>query len=295
MPPKPTPLHNLVIPSPIHIMFPSRTRVRTRPWFLIFSLLLLTVSSLADDRKCYNPDSSQATADVPCTDEDNTFCCNKGDICMSNGLCYLQQTSGFALSRPSCTDLSWSACGSYKYCFEYNQKSGFPIVAANYAGNKTTHCCGTASYDNGTVSCPMRSVSVPYGTAIPGVAALAVSSTNSSNSSTSSCPSSSTSSGNKSSSSRETAIGAGVGVPLGVIAIASLIWAFWERRGRINALAQAQAAGPHNQETGGPYQQMAYRSAPVELQAPELELSGSAAATEMGSEGHNKISRSPVD
>lgn len=141
----------------------------------------------------------------------------------------------------------------------------------------------------------MKSVSVPYGTAIPGVAALAVSSTNSSNSS---CSSSSTSSGNKSSSSRETAIGAGVGVPLGVIAIASLIWAFWERRGRINALAQAQAAGSHHQGTGGPYRQMAYRSAPVELQAPELELSGSAAATEMGSEGHNKAtssSRSPVD
>lgn len=116
LPPKPTPLHNLVIPSPIHIMFNSRTGARTRPWCLILSLLLWTVSSLADDRKCYNPDSSQATADVPCTDEDNTFCCNKGDICMSNGLCYLQQSSGFALSRPSCTDLSWSACGSYKYC-----------------------------------------------------------------------------------------------------------------------------------------------------------------------------------
>ncbi|CAI7677851.1 unnamed protein product [Penicillium pancosmium] len=206
----------------------------------------------------------------------------------------MQQSSGFALSRPSCTDLSWSSCGSYKFCFEYNQDSGFPIVAANYAGNRTTHCCGTASYDNGTVTCPMKSVSVPYGTAIPGVAGLAVSltsanSTNSTNSSSSS--DSESSSGSSSSSSRDTAIGAGVGVPLGVIAIGALVWAFWERRGRVRALA---AAGT-SQGTAQPYQQMAYRAPPVELQAPEVELDGSTAATEIGSDGHPKPNRMPVD
>ncbi|KAJ5233531.1 uncharacterized protein N7469_005297 [Penicillium citrinum] len=212
---------------------------------------------------------------------------------MSNGLCYLQQTSGFALSRASCTDLSWSSCGSYKYCFEYNQDSGFPIVAANYAGNKTTHCCGQASWDNGTVTCPMKTVSVPIGTAIPGRAALAVSSTNSSNSS---CPTDTTSNSDSSSSagsgssSRETAIGAGVGVPLGVIALASLAWAFWERRGRIRALSQNAS----NHETGQQYQQMAYRAPPVELQGPEVELSGSPAATEIGSEGYPKPHSSSV-
>lgn len=138
----------------------------------------------------------------------------------------------------------------------------------------------------------MKTVSVPVGTAIPGVAALAVSSTNPSNSS---CPSDSgSSSGSSSSSSRDTAIGAGVGVPLGVIAIASLLWAFWERRGRITALAQTQSAGM-NQETGQPYQQMSYRAPPVELQVPSVELGGSPTVTEIGSEVNSKPARSPVD
>ncbi|KAJ5111334.1 hypothetical protein N7532_001869 [Penicillium argentinense] len=266
-----------------------------RPWSLlgVLAIFFCATSCLAasDSRKCYNPDSSQATADVPCTDDDVTFCCNKGDICMSNGLCYLQQSSGFALSRASCTDLSWSSCGSYKYCYDYNKNSGFPIVAANFAGNKTVHCCGTATYDNGTVSCPMSSVSVPVGTVIPGRAALAVSST--SNSTNSSCPdSSSGSSSSSSSSSRETAIGAGVGVPLGVIAIASLAWAFWERRGRVRALAQAQSAQSVSvyPDTAQPQQQMAYYSRPAELGAPSAELGGSEAATELSHEAGPKPS-----
>lgn len=152
----------------------------------------------------------------------------------------------------------------------------------------------------------MKSVSVPYGTAIPGVAGLAVSSTRTnsskttnstdstdstnSSSSSDSKSSSGSGSGSGSSSSGETAIGAGVGVPLGAIAIGSLIWALWERRGRMRALAAAGTL--HGQGSG---QQMAYRVQPVELQGPELELPGSAPTTETGSEGYSKSNRSPLD
>lgn len=87
-------------------------------WSILLATLLWSGLVLADTRKCYNPDSSQAVDDVPCTSDDTTWCCNKMDVCMSNGLCFLQQSSGFALSRPSCTDLSWDACGEWKYCCE---------------------------------------------------------------------------------------------------------------------------------------------------------------------------------
>lgn len=137
----------------------------------------------------------------------------------------------------------------------------------------------------------MKSVSVPYGTAIPGVAGLAVSSTRTNSTNSTSSSDSGSSSGSGSSSSRDAAIGAGVGVPLGVIAIGSLIWAIWERRGRMRALAGTS----QGQETAQSYPQMTYRNAPVELQAPEVELSGSTAATEIGSEGHPKPNRMPVD
>lgn len=179
---------------------------------------------------------------------------------MSNGLCHLQGQRGFVLSRASCTDRSWDSCGSYKYCSEqfllpmslfdlfwsnisvpYNKKSGFPIVAAHYNGSKTEHCCGTASWDNKTkkTDCgSFKSVSVPSGTAIPGVAGLAMNSSSSPvpSSTATPVPSDSGSNGsNGSNTSRETAIGVGVGVPLGLIALASIAWALWERRSRLHA------------------------------------------------------------
>ncbi|KAJ9263806.1 hypothetical protein DTO195F2_2723 [Paecilomyces variotii] len=79
---------------------------------------------------------------------------------------------------------------------------------------------------------------------MPGVAALAVSSSSTASPASNSSNSISNSSSNSSHcntsnySSRGTAIGAGVGVPLGVIAVASIAWAFWERRSRLKAVSQ---------------------------------------------------------
>lgn len=81
---------------------------------------------------------------------------------------------------------------------------------------------------------------VDYDSIIYGVAALG----NVSNPS-SSTPSDSTA--NSNSSNREVAIGAGVGVPLGVIAAAAIAWGLWERMQRRRVLksvaAQSSAAG----------------------------------------------------
>ncbi|GAD97683.1 hypothetical protein AOR_1_1136194 [Paecilomyces variotii No. 5] len=220
---------------------------------ILLGLRCISPVLASDDRICYNPDGSEASADIPCTSDATTWCCNRNDICMSNGLCYLQHDGGFALSRASCTDRTWNGDGCYQYCWKINPSSGFPIVAAAYNGSSTTYCCGTASYENGEVTCGFGTASVPAGTAIPGVAALAVSSSTASPASNTS--SNSSSFGNCSNSradssdcsSHDTAIGAGVGVPLGAIAIASLAWAFWERRGRLKAAAQGpgmSASGP---------------------------------------------------
>lgn len=172
---------------------------------------------------------------------------------------------------------------------DYGQDSGFPIVAGDFDGTKTVHCCGQASYDNGTVTCPLESVSVPVGTAIQGAAALAASSTGTSDSS---CPSGagSDSRANHSSSSRETAIAAGIAVPLGVIAIASLIWAFWERQTRVKSLlAQAKSLEGY-QNTAQLHQKMSYPVPPAETQAPLVELGGSPRAAELDNEGCQKPS-----
>lgn len=106
-----------------HTRAAPHTHIITMIWsssLILTGLLCISPVHAADDnRTCYNPDGSQALYDVPCTSNATTWCCNKNDVCMSNGLCYLQENGGFALSRASCTDSSWNAEGCYQYCCEY--------------------------------------------------------------------------------------------------------------------------------------------------------------------------------
>lgn len=77
---------------------------------------------------------------------------------------------------------------------------------------------------------------------MPGYAALAdYTVTNSSTKTTTS------SSGGSSSSSNRAAIGAGVGVPLGVIALGAIAWAIWERR----KLHRVMTTQPQQGQQGG--------------------------------------------
>lgn len=86
----------------------DKMKLQPIPLFLSLSLLFI-LPTHAQNRTCYFLDGSVATADVPCTSDATTNCCNKNDICMSNGLCYLQGSHGMSLSRGSCTDKSWGA------------------------------------------------------------------------------------------------------------------------------------------------------------------------------------------
>lgn len=98
-------------------------------------------------------------------------------------------------------------------------------------GDSATYCCDTVLVNQTSKEKTCSDVDhqyqkpfqIPGGTVIPGVAALAdyEEVTNSTNGTSTS-----------QSHSKEVAIGAGVGVPLGVIGIVSIAWALWERRKR---------------------------------------------------------------
>ncbi|KAL4805296.1 hypothetical protein BDV18DRAFT_160957 [Aspergillus unguis] len=173
------------------------------------------------DRKCYFPNGVLADTNVPCTNDEFTACCDYRDICLSNGYCMATTNQPYTLSRGSCTNQKW--------------EQGCP----ERCGNDTLGC------SNGE-----EPFQVPDAEALPGVAVLgnvtsfdAPNSTNSNTTCTLPSPSSdaATCSGSNGSC-HETAIGAGVGVPLGVIALASVAWALWERRKGEKALAAAVAA-----------------------------------------------------
>ena len=163
---------------------------------------------------------------------------------------------------------------------------GASIINLTFINNTAIYCCGTPIIAGGKIVCPDNPSSgfeVPTGWPIPGRALLANStildavavtssinatastlSTSSSSSSNSSLPPSPSGSSNTCSTCHETAIGAGVGVPLGVIALFSIIWALFERRRAWKGRGMPPAAGiPY----GGPYTNVRDRgSRPVELE-----------------------------
>lgn len=221
-------------------------------WLIL--LFTLALFAQADDRTCYHLDGSIAPMQRPCTTNGVTNCCGSNDLCMSNGLCFFQGNQGMILSRGSCTDKGWGSdcyapCCKFRRISKgsmynpggpkrssltkknpiakYNRNTGIALINLGYNFSDTEYCCNNVIADNGSVRCKYEEpFKLTQGTVIPDAGFLK------NNNNNSSCNSSSTSSTKMRSSSSCVAVEAGVSVPLGVLAIATTIWAFWERRRR---------------------------------------------------------------
>ncbi|KAL4869622.1 hypothetical protein BDV12DRAFT_167709 [Aspergillus spectabilis] len=177
-------------------------------------------------RNCYFPSGTIAETNVPCSGKEYTSCCDYRDICLSNGLCLGAGQQPYTLSRGSCTNQKWDQ-GCPEYCGDANPDGGSSIVNFSFRNGVSRYCCGTAVSNDSTIACrDGDDFTVPSGDVIPGYALLAnVTSLsivrNEPTVITPMIPEC-----------HEAAIGAGVGVPLGVIALTSIAWALFERRRR---------------------------------------------------------------
>jgi hypothetical protein len=129
-----------------------------------------------------------------------------------------------------------------------NRDGGCSIINLTYENGIATYCCGTPITNGTNVICPegMDSFHIPTGHALTGVALL-------SNVSSSSATTEPSSTDTPTRSCHDTAIGAGVGVPLGVIALMTLAWAIFERRARRAMRTQVPPATVVSDDKGGPY------------------------------------------
>ncbi|KAF3398151.1 hypothetical protein F1880_005697 [Penicillium rolfsii] len=237
--------------------------------------------------KCYYPNGDEAVADTPCySDGRITHCCGSNSICLTNQLC-LSLEQPYGLSRGSCTDRSFgSSCPSY--CKNAQEGSGASLVWFTNGttgntpdGEPTEYCCNSVIVSsNNTLVCSSfpGTVSDPFpianGSVIADVAGLIglvkQSSTSSSptianNTGNDDTPKSSTHSED---SQKDTAIGAGVGVPLGVISLLSIGWAVYERRMRKKIPhAQAQSILTTDYSYGFPRDQALHNTELAELTA----------------------------
>ncbi|KAL4882373.1 hypothetical protein BJY04DRAFT_40453 [Aspergillus karnatakaensis] len=184
------------------------------------------------DRRCYFPSGVVAETNVPCSGEQYTSCCHHTDVCLSNGLCLSAGQQPYTLSRGSCTNQRWDQ-GCPEYCGDVNPDGGCSIVNFSFRQGVSRYCCGTAISNGSSLACrDGDDFTVPTGQVLAGFALLEnVTALNQSSNTPNSPPSIITGSEEC----HETAIGAGVGVPLGVIALASIAWALFERRRRKRA------------------------------------------------------------
>ncbi|KAI9376475.1 hypothetical protein BJX61DRAFT_366835 [Aspergillus egyptiacus] len=249
-------------------------------------------------RKCYYPSGVWAPGDVPCSGEEYTSCCNSGSICLSNGLCLNVATQPFALSRGSCTNQKWDQ-GCPEYCSDVYPDGGCSIINVSYKDKVSKYCCGLITNGDSAPTCTTgEEFAVPSAEALPGYALLA--NVSSFDADSSGLPTNCTALENTTNLTNttcstlenvdcpgchETAIGAGVGVSLGVIALASLVWALFERRRARQAsktLSTASSAGIALSASPAVYDSGVYATyrktgtAELDSQRPAAELNGSA-------------------
>ncbi|RLL98480.1 hypothetical protein CFD26_101950 [Aspergillus turcosus] len=132
---------------------------------------------------------------------------------------------------------------------DINRDGGCSIINLIYENGIATYCCGTPITNGTDVICPegTDSFQIPTGHALTGVALL--SDVNSSSATTAASTDTATRS------CHDTAIGAGVGVPLGVIALMTLAWALFERKARRAMRTQAPPTAVVAVDKGAPYAQ----------------------------------------
>ncbi|KAF3016288.1 hypothetical protein E8E15_002016 [Penicillium rubens] len=200
---------------------------------------------VADDRTCYFPLGTEAPDTVPCGSEENTSCCGPEDVCLDNGLCMRVGEQPYSLWRGACTNKDWTGCTPH--C-KYSSPEGGAILSIIYTwGSSSQYCCGAPRLvhsedgsddigcfddsDNGVETFELEDANAVYGRALlSNVSTTAPTETQAPSETQSSSPTDISSGLGGSETCHDTAIGAGVGVPLGALALLFLIWAMLERK-----------------------------------------------------------------
>ena len=203
---------------------------------------------------CFWPAGNPAPIDIPCNSTSSaSHCCKKDSVCLSNGYCLnAGDVTPYLLSRGACTDGTWQSDSCPQKCADAVPGDAVSLFAVPNLSDPE-YCCDGFSSSNGTTVCALSTsgqnwpFQVPEGQIIwnrtdgstsPPAAAVLPSNTY--------CPqppAASTVIVYRANPSREIAVGAGIGVPIGVLAIAllgALLFQTLQRRRLESALANHQ-------------------------------------------------------
>ncbi|KAE8451038.1 hypothetical protein EG329_004710 [Mollisiaceae sp. DMI_Dod_QoI] len=219
------------------------SRSVTASFLFSSSLLLYSVAGL--ETTCYVVDhQANRDAGFRCdnTTTGHSACCGSGATCYSNGLCKQDNGDFVDYLRVGCTDPTWQASECLDQCTIYANSSTAGVRYCDGDITQTTsYCCDDGSSGVGSFACcntaadifqisPAATVlaQMPLSQLTTTTTSATSSATRTSSTTTSAAATTSASSGGGSSDGA--AIGAGVGVPMGLIALGGIGYLFWRRR-----------------------------------------------------------------
>ncbi|KAI1748174.1 hypothetical protein F4782DRAFT_542969 [Xylaria castorea] len=216
------------------------------PLIALAGQFILQIASFATatQQQCYYPKGNPSGGDIPCGDGVNhSHCCGFDYICLSNKLC-LHTAGSFELSRGSCTDSTWQSPNCPSHCTNVSIDSGIPLGLYSFGHSMPSrYCCGTAVLKTGSSSLGCAWSPQPFtlepGDIIADRGVLKDYILAGSRKSNSTCPANCTCP-METNSNIVLAVGVGLGIPLGILSIAILSWALWERNHRRSQAANAR-------------------------------------------------------
>jgi len=199
-------------------------------------LLLGNLIAFCASQRCYLPngdlDGGEATSPQPCnTSAEFSHCCGPEEVCLSSGYCY--SPTYMSIYRSSCTDQTWKSIACPYYCSDVAEDAGpqlYPISGHYW-------CCGFG-YNGSNCATSTHNQSTPFvvqnGYPIFNRTDGSRGPNNTIPTTTVTCTAvtvtvtSTAVQHNKSGGGHETAVGLGVGLPLGIL-LAGNVFLLWRQ------------------------------------------------------------------
>jgi hypothetical protein len=126
-----------------------RRQLFAAPWgaiLLFINAILLIASGASADQSCYTPSGTVLTTQLPCQGTQFSTCCNRGDVCLANGLCQDMDGDNL-LYRGGCTIHPWDSSRCTSFCADNDTDISIPhVYPCPDQGN--LFYCGYASPNN---------------------------------------------------------------------------------------------------------------------------------------------------
>ncbi|KAI4163251.1 MAG: hypothetical protein LQ342_003187 [Letrouitia transgressa] len=185
---------------------------------------------------CYFRAGQQIRNVTPCyPDAEYSMCCNREDICLTNGLCYI--ASANRLHRGACTDPTFSSPSCSQICPSPADEAplGYAdVLPCPNSSKPTLWYCGLGNSDRCDPGPSQKTFTLPSGFLVESKSTNAVAAPTATVTGTPAAVNSSSSTAGKQCAERkgvEAGIGVGVGVPLAA-ALAGAVWLLFKEKKR---------------------------------------------------------------